>query len=145
MNEKEKISRTVVQPGSRTDSPEFKKLTDGILDACFAVHREMGPGLNESVYKACLMKELELNKIPYVHEAVVPVYYKGVLLDQQFKVDLLIDDEVILELKAVSELTPIFEAQLLNYLKLSKKTVGYLINFNVPLLKLGIKRMKNGY
>lgn len=88
-----------------TSTPEFKKLTDGIVDACFAVHREMGQGLNESVYKACLMRELELNNIPFVSEAVVPVYYKGEMLDKNFKVDLLIDDEVILEIKAVSEIT----------------------------------------
>ena len=105
------------------------------------MHRALGPGLLESVYLACLARELELRGIPFEHEKPLPVEYKGIHLDCSYWLDLLIDGKVVVELKAVDALHPIHEAQLLTYLKLSGCRVGLLINFNVPVLKNGIKRM----
>ncbi len=116
-------------------------LTSKIIAAAIEVHRALGPGLLESAYLACLVRELVLRGIPFEHEKPLPVEYKGVHLDCSYRLDLLIDGKVVVELKAVDALHPIHEAQLLTYLKLSGCRVGLLINFNVPVLKNGIKRM----
>jgi GxxExxY protein len=112
-----------------------------VYDAAFAVHRGLGPGLLESVYEACLCHELGKRGIPYRHQIVLPVVYDGVTLDAGLRLDLLVGDCVIVELKAVERHNALFEAQLLTYLKLTGHRLGLLINFNVPLLKDGIKRI----
>lgn len=114
-----------------------------ILDACIAVHRELGPGLLESVYKSALMIEFGLREIPCQEEVRIYVNYKGIQTGKYFDIDLLICDEVILELKAVKEVVPIFEATLINHLRLTDKRLGYLINFNVLRLKDGFQRYVN--
>jgi GxxExxY protein len=114
--------------------------TSPIISAAIEVHRELGPGLLESVYEECLCRELHLRGLEFRRQVELPVIYKGLKLDCGYKLDLVVQDEVILELKSVERLQPIHEAQLLTYLRLADKRVGLLINFNVPLLTQGIIR-----
>jgi GxxExxY protein len=115
-----------------------------VIGAAIAVHRELGPGLLESAYEACLVYELRQRGVRVEQQIPRPVFYKGLQLECGYRLDLLVEDQVIVELKAVEALLPIHEAQLLTYLKLRKLRLGLLINFNVPILKNGIKRLLNG-
>lgn len=117
-----------------------EELTSEIIAAAIEVHRCLGPGLLESTYEECLCRELALRGIPFVKQHPLPVKYKGVLLDCGYRLDIVVADTVIIEIKSVEALEPIHEAQLLTYLRLSEKKVGLLINFNVTMLKDGIKR-----
>jgi GxxExxY protein len=119
---------------------EKEALTDQIIGAAIEVHRELGPGLLDSAYEAALAHELALRGVRFSRQKEMPVRYKGVLIEVGYRLDLLVEDQVIVELKAVTEMHPIYEAQLITYLRLSKLRVGLLINFNVPLLKDGIMR-----
>ncbi len=112
-----------------------------IIGAAIEVHRELGPGLLESAYEECLAYELQSRNVPFERQKPVPVDYKGLRLDCGFRLDLLVGDKVIIELKAVDKLVPIHDAQLLTYLRLTGCKLGLLINFNVPILKQGIKRL----
>lgn len=120
---------------------EEDRIGKEIVDAAFQVHSALGPGLLESVYEACLAEELALRALRVDAQRPVSVLYRERKLDVGFKLDLLVEDMVIVEVKAVEKSLPVHEAQLLTYLKLSGKRLGYLINFNAPLLKDGIKRM----
>ena len=124
---------------------EINKITGAVIDAAMTVHSALGPGVLESAYEACLMHELAKRRMNAHSQVGLPVFYDGVNIDVGYRIDVLVEDTVIVELKAVSELAPIHEAQLLSYLKLSGKRVGLLINFNVMRLKDGIKRMVNNY
>lgn len=115
-------------------------LTGYIIAAAIEVHRHLGPGLLESIYESALARELALRQIPFSRQHDIPVVYKDELIMADFRIDLLVADEVIVELKAVETLMPVHESQLLTYLKLAKKRVGLLINFNVPFLRDGIVR-----
>jgi GxxExxY protein len=115
-------------------------LTRQIIGAAIEVHKELGPGLLESAYQTCLAHELNLRGIRFSQEVALPVTYKGKKLDCGYRPDFIVNDKVVVELKAVEKLEPIHEAQLLTYLKLSDCKVGLLINFNVPVLKNGIVR-----
>ena len=117
-----------------------KELTDRIIGAAIEVHRALGPGLLESAYQACLAREFSLRRVAFEREKPLPVEYKGVQLDCSYRLDFLVNDKVVVELKAVENVHPIHEAQLLTYLRLSGCRVGLLINFNVPVLKDGITR-----
>ena len=112
-----------------------------IVDAAFKVHSVLGPGLLESVYEVCLCHELDKAGIAFKRQVLLPVKYDDVTLDAGLRLDLLVDECVIAELKAVERMNPVFEAQLLTYLKLTGLRLGLLINFNVPLIRDGIKRM----
>ncbi len=112
-----------------------------ILDACITVHRELGPGLLESAYTIALVRELQLRKIKTRVQVPIEMEYKGERLGKVYVMDILAEDEIILEIKAVEGIEPIFKAQLITYLKLANKNLGYLINFNVPLLKEGFHRI----
>ncbi|MGA7218175.1 MAG: GxxExxY protein [Candidatus Sulfotelmatobacter sp.] len=112
--------------------------TATIIGAAFEVHRQLGPGLLESAYEQCLCHELHLRNQPFKCQVDLPVSYKGLKLDCGCTIDVVVNDEVIVELKSVEKILPVHEAQLLTYLKLSGKKVGLLINFNVPLLTQGI-------
>ncbi len=112
-----------------------------ILDAAITVHRELGPGLLESAYRIALKKELELRDLYVRAHVPVELVYKDVLLGKAYEIDLLVENEIIIETKSSEGLSPIFTAQLITYLKLYNKNLGYLINFNVPLLKDGFKRV----
>jgi GxxExxY protein len=124
---------------------ELNSLSKEILDAAIAVHKEMGSGLLESVYELCLLKELQMRGILAECQIPIPLFYKGQKLDKDFRIDILVEGEIIIELKAVEVLMPIHEAQIISYLKLSNKKLGLLINFNVPLLKDGFKRFANNF
>jgi GxxExxY protein len=117
-------------------------LTEAVIGAAIEVHREMGPGLIESVYQRCLEHELRLQKIDCVPRARLPIVYKGAhISDDDLVMDLYFPGRLVVELKAVAKLLPVHEAQLLTYLRLSKTHTGLLMNFNVRLLKKGLKRM----
>lgn len=124
---------------------EYNQLSLTILDAAITVHKEMGPGLLESVYELCLLKELELRGLRAKNQVPIPLIYKGYELSKEFKIDLLVENEIILEIKSVEILLPIHQAQTIPYLKLAQKRLGFLINFNSPLLKDGFKRFVNNF
>ena len=116
------------------------ELTRQIIGAAMEVHRQLGPGLLESAYEECLCHELRLRGISFQRQLDLPVEYKGLKLDCGYRLDLVVEDKVIVELKAVESILPVHEAQLLTYLRLTGKRVGLLINFNVPVLRRGIVR-----
>jgi GxxExxY protein len=118
----------------------YEELTQKIIAAAIEVHKQTGPGLLESSYEQCMCRELDLRGILFQRQVELPIVYKGMRLDCGYRIDLLVEDLVIVELKAVEKLAPIHEAQLLTYLRLSGKRVGLLINFNVPVLRDGIIR-----
>ncbi len=122
-------------------SSEIEEIAKEIVDACYQVHKNLGPGLLESAYELCLAHELRCREIEVDVQRPLPVVYKGTRLEGGYRVDLLVEDSVVIELKAVEEMHPLFEAQLLTYLKLSGKRLGFLVNFNVARIKDGIKRM----
>ena len=119
-------------------------LTGKVIGLCIEIHRELGPGLLESAYEECLAYELTKAGLHFERQRALPVRYKEEQLDCGYRLDFVIEGALILELKAVTELHPIHEAQLLTYLKLDKKSLGLLINFNVPVLKHGVKRVACG-
>ena len=119
----------------------FEELTHEIRGAAMEVHRELGPGLLESAYEECLCHELHLRRLEFRRQVSLPVSYKGVNLDCGYRLDLVVADKVVLELKSVEQIMPLHKAQLLTYLRLSNKKVGLLMNFNTPVMKDGITRM----
>ena len=127
---------------SKTD---IEKIGKQIVNAAFEVHSELGPGLLESVYEICLVEELENRGLFVERQVNLPVIYKGKQLQKEFIIDLLVEKTIVIELKAVECLLPVHEVQVLTYMKLADFKLGYLINFNVPLIKEGIKRKINGY
>src|SRR5580765_5451058 len=118
----------------------LNELSGTVIGACIEIHRELGPGLLESAYEECLAYELSKAGLRFERQRSLPVRYKEVQLDCGYRLDFVVEGSLILELKAVTELHPIHEAQLLTYLKLDKKPLGLLINFNVPVLKHGVMR-----
>jgi GxxExxY protein len=131
------IARPALHP--EAEQPRDPR-TSPIIGAAIEVHRHLGPGLLEACYEECLCHELQLRKLCFTRQVPLPVLYKGLRLDCGYKIDVVVSDEVILELKSVENLLPVHEAQLLTYMKLANKPVGLLINFNVPLLTQGIIR-----
>ena len=123
-----------------SESEEHRALTSSIIAAGIEVHRQLGPGLLESMYEAAMRIELDERGIKYVHQAVVPAYYKGRLLGD-YRIDFLVGDTVVVEIKSVTTLLPVFEAQVLTYLRIMKKRIGLLMNFNSPLLRDGVRRL----
>ena len=120
---------------------ERDPLTSAVIGAAIEVHREMGPGLLESVYQACLTEEFRLRKIDCLAQHRIPLVYKGNVINDELVIDYYFPGRLVVEIKAVDKSIPVYEAQLLSYLKLTKTRVGLLINFHVPVLKEGIKRM----
>ena len=129
----------------RRAGAELNTLTEKIIGAAIKVHRKLGPGLLESAYEACLCFELTRDGLLVERQKVQPVSYDGLLIDCGYRLDLLVEREVVLELKVVKELTSLHDAQLLTYLRLSGCCVGLLINFNVELLRDGIRRLVNDF
>lgn len=119
---------------------EFDQLSNQVIRCALEVHRTLGPGLLESAYEQCLAHELSLAAIPFKLQLPLPVKYKDIKLDCGYQVDFLVNDQLIVELKSVDQLTKVHQAQLLTYMKLSDIKIGLLINFNVEILKTGIKR-----
>jgi GxxExxY protein len=120
---------------------KFDKLSSRVIGCAIEVHKNLGPGLLESTYEQCLAYELKRSIIPFKLQHPLPVEYKGVKLDCGYRIDMLVDDKVIVELKSVDSILPIHQAQLLTYMKLSSIKIGLLMNFNVKYMKTGIKRM----
>ncbi|HUW56327.1 MAG TPA: GxxExxY protein [Planctomycetota bacterium] len=120
---------------------ETDRIAAAVVDAAYHVHAALGPGLLESVYEACLCHELKKRGFSFKTQVAVPVVYDGVKLDAGLRLDILVADCVIVELKAVEKTNPLFEAQLLTYLKLSNHRLGLLVNFNVPVIREGIRRI----
>ncbi|MCH5718148.1 GxxExxY protein [Niabella hibiscisoli] len=123
----------------------LNKIGGVILDACITVHRELGPGLLESAYVISLVRELYLREINTRVQVPVEMTYKETPLGKIYVIDILVENEIVLEIKAVERMEPVFKAQLITYLKLTNKKLGYLINFNVPLLKDGFLRIVNNF
>ena len=117
----------------------FSELSNKVIGCAIEVHKALGPGLLESAYQQCLCHELRLNDIGFEQEKPLPIDYKGCRLDCGYRIDILVEDEIVLELKSVEQLNRVHEAQILSYMKLLDKKQGFLINFNVTLLKNGLK------
>ena len=128
-----------------SDAKRLNELSSVILKAAITVHKEMGPGMLEGVYQHCMMRELRDRNIQVSMMVPVALYYKGEALNKDYIIDILVEDEIVLELKAVEGILPVHEAQIISYLKLADKRLGFLINFNVPLLKQGFKRFVNKF
>ena len=121
----------------------INSITQKIIGSAITIHKELGPGLLESSYEACLAYELAQLNLKFERQKGLPISYRGVKLDCGYRIDFIVEDRVIIELKAVEKLEPIHEAQILSYLKLSHCEIGLLINFNVKLIKHGIRRFAN--
>jgi GxxExxY protein len=120
---------------------ETERIASLIVDAAYAVHKTLGAGLLESVYETCFCYELQKRGLKFERQVIVPIIYDGHRLDETLRLDVIVDGQIICEIKAVDGIAPVHQAQLLTYLKLTNKRLGFLINFNVPLIKNGIKRM----
>lgn len=126
---------------TETQRANLNELSHQVIGLCIEVHRELGPGLLESAYEEALAHELMQAGLPFARQCEVPLRYKGIELNCDYRLDFVIEDRLLLELKAVSELLPIHQAQVLTYLKLEQIQLGLLINFNVPVLKDGVRRV----
>ncbi len=125
---------------TETQRSELNELSHRVIGLCIEVHRELGPGLLESAYEEALAFELTQAGLKFERQRDMPLIYKGVKLDCGYRLDFIVEGELILELKAAAELLPVHHAQLLTYLKLERRSLGLLVNFNVPVLKQGIRR-----
>lgn len=127
------------------DRNRLNALSAEVLDACMCVHKEIGPGLLESVYEYALLKEFELRNIKAANRVAVELFYKGLSTGKFYEIDMLVEQEIIIELKAVENMHPVYDAQIISYLRLANKRLGFLVNFNVPLLKDGFRRFVNNF
>jgi len=121
-------------------SPKEESIAKKIVDAAYTVHKTLGPGLLEKVYEICFCHELSKRGLKYQRQVDIPIVYDGITFDEGLRLDVLVEELIICELKAVDEINPVWEAQILSHLKLTDKRLGFLINFNVRLIKNGIKR-----
>jgi len=122
-------------------SPEMERLATLIVDAAFAVHKNLGPGLLEGIYEPCFCHEIGKRGAAMERQVVVPLVYDGIRFDEGLRIDVLVEKCIICELKAIEMIKPVHESQVLTYLKLTNNRLGFLINFNVPLIKYGIRRI----
>jgi len=124
---------------------KYNEISGKILLAAINVHKEMGPGLLETVYEYCLCKELHSLGLEAVNQYMLPLYYKGENLHKDFRIDILVEKMILIEIKAVEKLLPVHEAQVISYLKMANLKLGLLINFNVPVIKQGFRRFVNDF
>jgi len=122
-------------------SEKEERIARKIVDAAYAVHKTLGPGLLEKVYEVCFCHEISKRRLEYQRQVDIPIIYDGITFNEGLRLDVLVEELIICELKAVDEMNPVWEAQLLSHLKLTGKRLGFLINFNVPVIKKGIKRI----
>ena len=127
------------------DIDKYEELAKQIFLASLEVHKIMGPGLLESVYEMCLLRELQLRNVSAESQVGIPLQFKGFDLSKEYRIDILVEKEIIIELKSVDTILPVHQAQIISYLKLADKRMGFLINFNVPIIKNGFKRFVNNY
>lgn len=125
------------------ESRQINKVSGQVIGAAIEVHKNIGPGLLESAYEKCLCRELEIQNIQYKSQVPVPIVYKGENLDCGYRLDLLVEDFLVIELKACERIEPIHKAQLLTYLRLMNKQLGLILNFNVPIMRDGLQRVVN--
>ncbi len=126
-----------------TETQRLNRITEQVIGGCIEVHRALGPGLLESAYEECVCYELSQSGLAFERQVKLPIVYKNVKLECGYRMDVVVEGILVLEIKAVERLIPVHEAQLLSYLKLAKKPIGLLLNFHVPVLKDGIKRIRN--
>ncbi|HMS65744.1 MAG TPA: GxxExxY protein [Ignavibacteria bacterium] len=122
-------------------SAEEERIAKEIVDCAYKVHFNLGPGLLEKIYETCFCHELSKKNLSFFSQIKIPILYDGLKFDEGFRIDVLVEDLIICEIKAVNEINPVYEAQVLTYMKLTNKRLGFLINFNVSLIKNGIKRI----
>jgi GxxExxY protein len=127
------------------EKERYNEITGIILHGAINVHKEMGPGLLESIYEYCLCKELNSLGLAAVNQYMLPLFYKGENLHKDFRIDVLVENSILIEIKAVEKILPVHEAQVISYLKMSNLKLGILINFNVPVIKQGFRRFVNGF
>ena len=127
------------------NNEKLNDLANQIVDACFHVHKELGPGLLESAYQYALLKELELRGILAQYQVQVKLFYKGYDTGKYYAIDILVENEIVIEIKCADIIHPVYTAQIISYLKLSQKKLGFLVNFHVPLIKDGINRFVNNF
>jgi GxxExxY protein len=139
------MSQTKDAKTQRLDRNALNRISRIIVTKAIVVHSKLGPGLLESVYRTCLIHELRKAGLHVVAEQVVPVFYDELQLDDGYRLDLLVEDEIIVEIKAVEKILPVHVAQLLSYLKLMDKRLGLLLNFNAPRLVQGLRRVVNNF
>lgn len=123
-------------------SPEEEQIGKAIVNAAYTIHKELGPGLLEKVYEVCMAHELRKAGLDVKRQMDIPIVYDGIQFDEGLRLDLLVNNKVICELKAIELVNPVWEAQIISHLKLTGMNLGYLINFNVPLIKNGIRRFR---
>ena len=121
-------------------SDKEEKIAKKVVDSAYTVHKELGPGLLEKIYEICFCHELSKRKVKFKRQIPIPIVYDGIQFDEGLRLDVLIEDKIICELKAIDQINPLWEAQILSHLKLTNKRLGFIINFNVPVIKKGIKR-----
>jgi GxxExxY protein len=139
------MTRTLNIHRGDAEARRFDEISDVVIGACIDIHKNLGPGLLESAYEECLCYELSVRGLSFERQKALPVTYKAVKLDCGYRLDLVVAGQVLVELKAVETVLPIHEAQVLTYLKLSNLPMGLLINFHVPILKQGLKRIVNSF
>ena len=122
-------------------SEKEESIAKKIVDAAYTVHKELGPGLLEKIYEVCFCHELSKQGLNYQRQVEIPIVYDGIEFEEGLRIDVFVEETIICELKAVDEINPVWEAQILSHLKMTGKRLGFLINFNVPLVKNGIKRI----
>jgi GxxExxY protein len=127
------------------EAERLDSITEKVIGGAIAVHRALGPGLLESAYEECLCFELSQARLCFERQVPLPVVYKGISLDCGYRMDIVVEDKIVIEVKAVERLIPVHEAQLLSYLKLGQRPVGLLMNFHTPILKNGLKRIVNRF
>jgi len=148
-NEKMERDKTLYLTRRRNDREGKSEMHENaiaeiVVDACFKVHTTLGPGLLESVYEAALAQELKKRGLSVTRQQIVPITYEGMTLDEGFRADLVVEGKVIIELKSVEQIVPVHKKQLLTYLRLADKKLGFLVNFGANLIKDGITRIANG-
>ncbi len=139
-----KTSNPPTQNSEEPEKDSANKITSEIIGAAIEVHKVLGPGLLESAYEECLCHELGIRGVAFKRQVPLPMEYKGIKLDCGYRLDLVVEDRVIVELKSVNKIDPIHKAQLLTYLRLKRARLGLIINFNVAVLKDGVRRIVNG-
>jgi GxxExxY protein len=121
-------------------NPEEESIANRIVDAAYRVHRNLGPGLLEKIYEVCFCHELMKRGLSHQRQVEIPIHYDNIVFEEGLRLDVLVEDCIICEIKAVDEMNPVWNAQVISHLKLTRKHLGFLINFNVPMIKRGIKR-----
>lgn len=135
------MAQSITEKGHKPLTEREKWLAAQIVDIAIAIHRFLGPGLLEGIYEKCFCYELSKRNIPFVKQKCIQLVYDSLIIDDGLRIDILVDDLVVVELKAQELHHPVWKAQLLSYLKLTNKRLGYILNFHVPLMKDGLKRM----